>query len=209
MNARNHRHRAPDPKAAFFDRLARTGNAMRFRPADRAKLTRLGKRLGDLCGQRVLEPGCGSGPLTEWLARRVGPRGRVAAFDPSPVMLERCRKLVARRKNVSLSRTRCEEASFPDCTFDRVVCFRVLPHFDDLDAVLIRFARWLNPGGRLHIVHWEGREALAAIHGTDQAVAADVLPGFAELDAALRRHGFVTVTAIDNRREVYIEAVRR
>lgn len=209
MKLRAQHHESPDPKAAFFDRLARTGDAMRFRPTDQTKLARLGKRLGDLRGQRVLEPGCGSGPLTEWLCRRVGPRGHVTAFDPSPAMLDRCRKLVARRRNVSLVQTRCEEAGFPDRTFDRVVCFRVLPHFADLDAVLVRFARWLKPGGRLHIVHWEGREALAAIHGTDQAVAADVLPAFAELDAALRRHGFVTVTAIDNHREVYVEAVRR
>src|SRR3954468_3334329 len=41
-------------------------------------------------GQRVLDGGCGSGVLTEELARRVG-GGHVAGADPSAPLLEACR----------------------------------------------------------------------------------------------------------------------
>jgi hypothetical protein len=77
-----------------------------------------------------------------------------------------------------------------------------------MDAVLARFARWLRPGGRLHIVHWEGRAALAAIHGGCAPVAGDVLPPTAELAAALQRHGFTLVVFVDEEQEIYLEAVR-
>jgi hypothetical protein len=59
---------------------------------------------------------------------------------------------------------------------------------------------------RIDIVHWEGRAALAAIHGPHDAVAADVLPPPAELTAVLNRHGFMIVACVDNEREIYLEA---
>jgi ubiquinone/menaquinone biosynthesis C-methylase UbiE len=195
-------------KVHFFNQVAKDGEAMRFRPGDKPKLARLRARLGALRGLRVLEPGCGAGPLTEWLSRWVEPGGRVEAFDPSGEMLALCRRAVAKRKNVHLTQARCEEAVFPDGGFDRVVCFRVLPHFEDIEAVLARFARWLRPDGRLHIVHWEGSAALAAVHGGCAPLAADVLPPAAELAAALKRHGFMIVACVDDEQEIYLEAVR-
>jgi SAM-dependent methyltransferase len=200
--------RIPAAKTACFDHFAKGGDAMRFVPGDESKLARLRERLGDLRGLQVLEPGCGTGPLTECLAHWVEPSGSVEAFDASGEMLARCRQVVAGRKNVRLTQVRCEEAEFPDEAFDRVICFRVLPHFDEIDAVLARFARWLRPGGRLHIVHWEGRAELAAIHGGCPPLAGDVLPAPAELAAALQRHGFTARVSVDDEQEVYLEAVR-
>ena len=208
MNAEKFGRNPADAKTGFFDHLACDGDALRFQPGDEAKLARLQQRLGDLRGLRVLQPGCGAGPLTEWLARWVAPGGSVDAFDPSSEMLARCRQTVAGCKHVRLSETRCEEAVFPDGVFDRVVCFRVLPHFEALDLVLARFARWLRPGGRLHVAHWDGRVQLAAIHGEFDAVAADVLPPAGEMAAALKRHGFTVTAWIDNEQEIYCEAVR-
>jgi hypothetical protein len=60
----------------------------------------------------------------------------------------------------------------------------------------------------LHIVHWEGRAALAAIHGGCASLAQDVLPTTTELAVALERRGFAIAAAIDDENEVYFEAER-
>lgn len=196
-------------KIAFFGQVAREGDALRFRHADRPKLARLRRRLGDLRGQRVLEPGCGAGHLTRCLAHWVEPGGRVEAFDPAQDMLNLARQALAGYGNTRLKRARCETVRMPRGAFDRVICFRVLPHFEQIDLVLGRFARWLRPGGRLHIVHWDGRARLAAIHGGHHTMAVDVLPPAEELSAALLRHRFTVTAWIDNPEEVYVEAERR
>lgn len=208
MDAENSVHRTREATAAFFDRLAREGGALRFTPEDEPKLEQLRSRLGDLRGLRVLEPGCGAGPLTERLAGWVAPHGRIDAFDPSGEMIALCRRAVANRNNVHVRRAFCEEAVFPDGTFDRVVCFRVFPHFNDIDTVLGRFARWLRPAGRLHVVHWESRATLATMHGAQAAVVADVLPSPADFAVALARHGFTVTSLLDGEAEFYLEARR-
>jgi len=132
----------------------------------------------------------------------------VEAFDPSAAMLALARRALRGRRNTRLRGVRCETARFVPRSFDRVICFRVLPHFERIEPVLARFARWLRPGGRLHIVHWDGRERLAARHAACGAVAGDVVPPAAELRAALRRHRFAVRRWIDDDDEIYIEALR-
>jgi len=194
--------------AACFDRLARDGRALQFKADDGPRLERLQSRLGDLRGLRVLEPGCGAGPLTAHLSRWVEPGGAVHAFDPSPAMLQLCRQAIGGRANVRLTEVSCEDATWPAGGFDRVICFRVWPHFTMPAVVPSRFARWLRPGGRLHIVHWQGRAALAAVHNTEAALAGHVLPSAEAFAAVLRDHGFRVVTAIDTADEFYLEALR-
>jgi ubiquinone/menaquinone biosynthesis C-methylase UbiE len=208
MDAENSVHRRREATAAFFDRLACAGGALSFTPADEPKLEQLRSRLGDLRGLRVLEPGCGAGPLTEMLAGWVEPGGSVDAFDSSGEMIACCRHAVANRSNVQVMRAFCEEAVFADGTFDRVVCFRVFPHFNDVDSVLGRFARWLRPAGRLHIVHWASRATLATMHGAHAAVIADVLLSPADLAVALARHGFTITSLLDGEAEFHLEARR-
>jgi ubiquinone/menaquinone biosynthesis C-methylase UbiE len=209
MDAENSVLRRRKATAGFFDRLARDGGALLFTPADEPKLEHLRLRLGHLRGLRVLEPGCGAGTLTERLAGWVEPGGSVDAFDPSGEMIARCRHAVANRSNVRVRRAFCEEAVFPDGAFDRIVCFRVFPHFHDVDAVLGRFARWLRPAGQLHIVHWASRAALATVHGAHSAVIADTLPSSADLTLALAQHGFTVTSLFDDAAEFYLEARRR
>ena len=200
--------RSGPSRADFFEHLAKEHDAMAFRPDDLARLPVLRRRLGELEGLRVLEPGCGAGHLTEQLAQWVGPTGRVVAVEPATTMLERARVRTAGAENVEYQPTRIEATDFPAATFDRIVFFRVWPHFEDGEAVLAQCARWLAPRGRLVIAQWDSRAELAAIHRGYAAVAGDVFPPRAELEAALRRKGFSVRQWIDDEREIFIAAAR-
>jgi 2-polyprenyl-3-methyl-5-hydroxy-6-metoxy-1,4-benzoquinol methylase len=123
-------------------------------------------------------------------------------------MLARARARTAGATNVEFRASRIEDAEFAAAAFDRIVCFRVWPHFGDGAGVLARCARWLAPGGRLVIAQWESRAELAAIHRRHAAVADDVFPPRGELEEALRRHGFAVRQWIDDEREIFITAVR-
>jgi SAM-dependent methyltransferase len=61
-------------------------------------------RLGLRSGDTVLDVGCGPGTNLDALQRRVGPLGRIVAFEKSPELLEVARYRVARRgwRNVEL-----------------------------------------------------------------------------------------------------------
>ena len=195
-------------KGELFDHIAREHDGFAFTPEDAPKLAALRARLGDIAAASVVEPGCGSGHLTAQLADWVGPLGQVVAFDPSAGMIERTRARTAALAQVATHQSTLEALDLPAAAFDAVVCFRVWPHFDDDDAALAVVARWLKPGGRLLIVHWDGREKLAAIHATHHAVVADVFPPRPHLESAFVRHGFALRTWIDTPEEIFIEATR-
>lgn len=78
--------------AVEYDRQNASGAANNFyeRPATIALL-------GDVNGKRILEVGCGSGPLTEWL---VDHGAEVVAFDVSVAMLEIARSRIGERAEV-------------------------------------------------------------------------------------------------------------
>src|SRR5258705_13258618 len=64
-------------------------------------------RVALAAGERVLDVGCGGGPTTIELARRVGPQGRVLGVDVSSVMLEYARR---QPRPAGLADVRFEEA---------------------------------------------------------------------------------------------------
>ncbi len=195
-------------KNGLFDHIAREHDGFAFKPDDEPRLATLRARLGPVRGQWIVEPGCGSGHLTAHLADWVGPLGQIVAFDPSTGMIERTRARTAALPQVATHQSTLEALDLPTGKFDAVVCFRVWPHFDNDDSALAIVARWLKPGGRLLIVHWEGREKLNAIHATHHAVVADVFPPRAHLESSLARRGFARRTWIDTPEEIFIEATR-
>ena len=143
-------------KSEFFDRVSTSEDPLLFNETDRRKVLRLKKRLGDLAGKRVIEPGCGVGPLTEYLSKWVGPEGRVLTFDASRGMVEQCRARLAHLKNVEIVHATAESVELQPAAWDLVILFRVFPHFDDKAAVLRRLRPCFAPGGRLVIANLEG-----------------------------------------------------
>ena len=95
--------------------------------------------------ERILDIGCGDG----FYDRKIAKHGaKVVGIDISTKGLE-----TARHKNavegVEFHHMNAEELDFPEGSFDKVVSFCVIEHFNDDDKVLAGIARVLAPGGRL------------------------------------------------------------
>ncbi|HEU5158656.1 MAG TPA: class I SAM-dependent methyltransferase [Streptosporangiaceae bacterium] len=100
---------------------------------------------GDVAGRRILDVGCGAGPLMAAL-RDQG--AIVAGFDRSAEMLK-----LARRRLGDDADLRVADLSsplpFPDGTFDDAIASLVLHYLEDWGPALTELRRVLKPGGRL------------------------------------------------------------
>ena len=161
----------------FFDRCAPKWDAWQLR--DQEKLDAILDAAGIAPGVSVLDVGCGTGFLfPDYLARNAA----VTGVDLSPEMARRAEARGRGRVPVL-----CGDAASLDYgrTFQRIVVFNALPHFEDPAALAAHLARFLAPEGRLTIAHDMGREALNAHHaGTADSVSRP-LPPAGELAALL------------------------
>lgn len=100
---------------------------------------------GDVAGRRILDVGCGAGPLFESLRDR---GALVTGVDPSTKMLELARKRLgdgAALQQADLN----DPLPFADDSFDDAVACLVLHYLEDWSAPLAELRRVLVPGGRL------------------------------------------------------------
>lgn len=195
-------------RKAFFDALAGEENPLAFKPEHEPRLERLRRRLGDLRGKRVYEPGCGAGPLTARLAEWVGAAGHVLALDACPGMVARCARETAHHGHVRTVRGKAEEADLEAGAWDLVLCFRLYPHLEDPALFLDRCARALAPGGELVIANLEGSRELNAWHADRTGVHADVMPAGAELARELRAAGWQVDDVCDEPDDFFLRARR-
>jgi ubiquinone/menaquinone biosynthesis C-methylase UbiE len=158
--------------AEFFDYCAEQRWMEDFLPEEQKKLDSFLSQWNIQPGQRVLEPGCGSGRLTAVLAREVGPGGEVYACDLSAGMLHLARKREMPRQ-VHLVEESAIKLSRPNGWFDQVICSCVFPHFLAPDKVLEEFYRVLKTGGVLWITHFEGSRRLNQFHNQAAPEVAD------------------------------------
>src|SRR5215469_8357421 len=100
---------------------------------------------GDVAGRRILDAGCGSGPLSAELRDR---GAVVTGIDISAGMLELARRRLG--DDVRLQQADLESPlPFDDSSFDDVVSSLVLHYLEDWTAPLAEFRRVLTSGGRL------------------------------------------------------------
>lgn len=193
---------------AFFETLAGEENPLAFKPEHEPRIERLRRRLGDLRGKRVFEPGCGAGPLTARLAEWVGAAGRVLALDACSGMVARCEQAVAGQTHVRALRGKAEDAALEAAAWDLVLCFRLYPHLEDADSFLARCARALAPGGELVVANLEGSRELNAMHARRDGVHDDVMPAGEELAQTLRAAGWQVFDVVDEPEEFFLRARR-
>ncbi|GAA3166292.1 class I SAM-dependent methyltransferase [Nonomuraea salmonea] len=100
---------------------------------------------GDVAGRRILDAGCGSGPLFAALRDR---GAIMTGFDASAKMLELARQRLGDDVPLHLADL-SSPLPFPDAAFDDVVASLVLHYLEDWTAPLAELRRVLVPGGRL------------------------------------------------------------
>ena len=100
---------------------------------------------GDVTGRRILDAGCGSGPLFAALRDR---GAIVTGFDNSAGMLELARRRLGDGADLRVADLG-DPLPFPDGTFDDVVASLVLHYLEDWGPTLTELRRVLTTGGRL------------------------------------------------------------
>jgi SAM-dependent methyltransferase len=111
----------------------------------RATRSYLYRRTGLTRAARILEVGCGTGEITQELARRT--KARITAVDVDDSMVEHVRERVPSAEMVSADAA-CLE--FPDGSFDAAVCHFTLMWCAEPGAVVREMARVVRKSG--HIV---------------------------------------------------------
>jgi SAM-dependent methyltransferase len=100
---------------------------------------------GDVTGRRILDAGCGSGPLFEALRDR---GAIVTGFDSSTAMLELARRRLGAGADLQVADLG-SPLPFGDGAFDDVVACLVLHYLEHWTGPLAELRRVLKPGGRL------------------------------------------------------------
>jgi SAM-dependent methyltransferase len=157
--------------------------------------------LGVEPGWTCLEVGAGAGSITRWLARRVGPDGRVVATDIDVSLLDE-----VGQDNVDVRELDLRDADLPEAAFALIHSRFVLGHIVGREHILDKLVRSLRPGGWL-VVEEADQFATGAI---DDGLHAEVMKahwaamsaaGFAgtygrELPTLLVEHGLSQVDAV-------------
>jgi arsenite methyltransferase len=132
-------------------------------------------------GERVLDVGCGTGRLGEYVANLVAPDGEVFGIDPLPLRID-----LAARKNPRFSASvgRAEDLSvFPDANFDVVYSNSVFHWVSDKPRALREALRVLKPGGRIGVNSADAERAHQSAALVRSAVIEEGLGSIAEASA--------------------------
>lgn len=100
---------------------------------------------GDVAGRRILDAGCGSGPLSAALRDR---GAVVTGIDVSARMLQLARRRLGADADLRVADL-ANPLPFSDGAFDDVVASLVLHYLEDWGPTLAELRRVLAPGGRL------------------------------------------------------------
>ena len=155
-------------------------------------------------GSSVADIGAGSGYITERLAARVGPNGRVFANDVQPQMLDLLARRLARRKitNVTLVQGDIDDPRLADASVDLEIMVDVYHEFSRPQAMLRHLRDALKPGGRLVLLEYRKEDPTIPIRPEHKMSVAEAkleveAEGFAlaKADESLPRQHILIFTA--------------
>jgi ubiquinone/menaquinone biosynthesis C-methylase UbiE len=132
--------------------VARIAEVLELRAADPQQTAMRQAYLTDIAvpdQARVLEVGCGTGPVTRELAGWPGV-AQATGIDPSPTFLDRARRLDP-PTNTRFVQGDARALPVPDHRFEVVVFHTTLCHIPGPELALAEAARVLRPGGWLAI----------------------------------------------------------
>lgn len=121
---------------------------------------------GGVDGKRVLDAGCGSGPLSAALRDK---GAHVSGFDLSPALIALAHQRLGAEADITVADL-AEVLPYGDASFDVVVCSLTLHYLRDWSAPLRELRRVLRGGGRLvvsvphpaaYLVNYPGRDYFA------------------------------------------------
>jgi len=138
-----------EAEPAIVERLADVLELRASDPQQRSLRQAYLSRLTLAEGARVLEVGCGTGPIARALAENR--RLQVVGLDPSATMLERARALSAGIANLDFREGDARALPFQAAEFDVVLYHTTLCHIPGPEAALAEAHRVLRPGGQLAI----------------------------------------------------------
>jgi SAM-dependent methyltransferase len=109
-------------------------------------------------GARVLDVACGRGAVLFPAAERVGPSGQVIGIDLAEGMARETQAEIQRRglQHAEARQMDAEKLTFPNLSFDFILCGFSLQFFPHLEQTLSEFKRVLKPGGRIAVTTWGG-----------------------------------------------------
>ena len=100
---------------------------------------------GDVAGRKILDIGCGAGPLAEQLTSR---GATVSGFDTSQGMVELARQRLGGGSDIKVA-TLGEQLPYEDDSFDDAIASLVVHYLTVWSYALEEVRRVLKPGGRL------------------------------------------------------------
>ena len=153
-------------------------------------------------GAKVLDVACGRGAVLFPAAERVGTSGHVTGIDLADGMAHETQMEIQRRglNQAEARQMDAENLTFPDSSFDFVLCGFSLQFFPHLAHALSEFRRVLKPGGRIAVTSWGGDderwdwfEALRKAHDAVLRLGSQSLDEPEKIQAWLSQAGFVDI----------------
>ncbi|RHJ91457.1 class I SAM-dependent methyltransferase [Bacteroides sp. AM07-16] len=160
--------------ADFFDTIADRWDELCTHDPD--KINRILKQTSLHKGMRILDVGCGTGILEQFLLP-YSP-SMIVAIDISPLMIERAQSKYA-VKNVDFRNIDVLDINKEQ--FNYIIAYSVFPHFEHQQEIIRHLAALLLPEGELVICHSEGRDKINAHHNQHASKLSFGLPSAQEL----------------------------